>query len=122
MGKVLGGKRMPREFGLPSPFRCAKLFGMAAVEIDVRYVAYLARLALSPEEEQKIGAQLGQVLSYIEKLNELDVSEVEPTAHAVPLINITRPDQVRPSLPHDEALRNAPLAANGLFVVPKIVE
>ena len=95
---------------------------MAAVEIDVKYVAHLARLALSPEEEKKIGAQLSQILGYIEKLNELDVSNVEPTAHAVPLVNVTRPDEVRPSLPTHEALRNAPAKANGLFLVPKIVE
>ena len=95
---------------------------MAAVEIDVKYVAHLARLALSPAEEQKIGGQLAQILGYIEKLNELDVSGVEPTAHAVPLVNVTRPDEICPSLPSDEALRNAPAKANGLFLVPKIVE
>jgi aspartyl-tRNA(Asn)/glutamyl-tRNA(Gln) amidotransferase subunit C len=95
---------------------------MAAAEIDVKYVAHLARISLTPEEEQKIGAQLGNILSYIEKLRELDVSGVEPTAHAVPLINVVRPDEVRPSLPTDEALRNAPAKANGLFLVPKIVE
>ena len=95
---------------------------MSATQIDVKYVAHLARLALTPEEEEKFGAQLGQVLGYIEKLNELDVSQVDPTAHAVPMINVTRPDEVRPSLPNDEALRNAPARANGLFVVPKIVE
>src|ERR1700747_2604111 len=95
---------------------------MASVEIDVKYVAHLARLALAPEEEQKIGAQLAQVLTYIEKLNQLDVSNVEPTAHAVPLVNVTRPDEVRPSLPNQEALPNAPAKANGLFIVPKIVE
>jgi aspartyl-tRNA(Asn)/glutamyl-tRNA(Gln) amidotransferase subunit C len=95
---------------------------MAAVEIDVKYVAHLARISLSPEESQKLGAQLGQILGYIEKLNQLDVSQVEPTAHAVPLVNITRPDEVRPSLSNDEALRNAPAKANGLFIVPKIVE
>ena len=95
---------------------------MAATEIDVKYVAHLARISLSPEEEQKIGAQLGNILSYIEKLKELDVSQVEPTAHAVPLINVTRPDEVRPSMPTGEALRNAPAQANGLFLVPKIVE
>ncbi len=95
---------------------------MAATEIDVKYVAHLARLTLSPEEEQKIGAQLGNILGYIEKLRELDVSEVQPTAHAVPLINVMRPDEVRPSLPTEEALRNAPAKANGLFLVPKIVE
>jgi aspartyl-tRNA(Asn)/glutamyl-tRNA(Gln) amidotransferase subunit C len=95
---------------------------MAATEIDVKYVAHLARIALTPAEEQKIGAQLGNILGYIEKLRELDVSGVEPTAHAVPMINVTRPDEVRPSLPTEEALRNAPAQANGLFLVPKIVE
>ena len=95
---------------------------MAAVEIDVKYVAHLARLALTPDEEKKFGAQLGNILGYIEKLKELDVSQVEPTAHAVPMTNVTRPDETRPSLPHDDALRNAPAKANGLFIVPKIVE
>jgi aspartyl-tRNA(Asn)/glutamyl-tRNA(Gln) amidotransferase subunit C len=95
---------------------------VAATDFDVRYIAHLARIALTPEEEQKLGAQLGQILGHIAKLKELDVSGVEPTAHAAPLVNVTRPDQVRPSLPHDEAMRNAPAQANGLFTVPKIVE
>jgi aspartyl-tRNA(Asn)/glutamyl-tRNA(Gln) amidotransferase subunit C len=95
---------------------------MAAVEIDVKYVAHLARLQLSSEEERKFGEQLGQVLGYVEKLKELDVSNVEPTAHAMPLVNVIRPDMVRPSLPHEDAMRNAPAQANGLFIVPKIVE
>jgi aspartyl-tRNA(Asn)/glutamyl-tRNA(Gln) amidotransferase subunit C len=95
---------------------------MALVDIDVKYVAHLARLALTPEEEQKLSAQLGNILGYIEKLRELDVSNVEPTAHAVPMVNVTRTDEVRPSLPREAALRNAPRQAGGLFVVPKIVE
>jgi aspartyl-tRNA(Asn)/glutamyl-tRNA(Gln) amidotransferase subunit C len=95
---------------------------MAAVEIDVKYVAHLARLSLSPEEERKMSEQLGNILGYIEKLKEVDVSGVEPTAHAFPLVNVTRPDEVRPSLSNEEALRNAPAQANGLFIVPKIVE
>ena len=95
---------------------------MAAAEIDVKYVAHLARMALTPDEEKKLGAQLGNILGYIEKLRELDVSNVEPTAHAVPMVNVTRPDEVQPSLPHAEAMRNAPRQANGLFIVPKIVE
>ena len=95
---------------------------MAAAEIDVKYVAHLARISLTPEEEQQIGAQLGKILVHIEKLREVDVSGVEPTAHAVPMINVTRPDEIRPSLPTEEALRNAPAKANGLFLVPKIVE
>ncbi|MCW5555553.1 MAG: Asp-tRNA(Asn)/Glu-tRNA(Gln) amidotransferase subunit GatC [Verrucomicrobiae bacterium] len=95
---------------------------MSVVQIDVKYVAHLARIQLTPEEEQKLGAQLGHILSYIEKLKELDVSGVEPTAHAVPRMNVTRADELHPSLPHEEAMRNAPAHANGLFVVPKIVE
>jgi len=95
---------------------------MAAVEIDVKYVAHLARLSLSTEEEQKIGEQLGHIIGYIEKLKEVDVTGVEPTAHAFPLVNVVRPDEVRPSISHEDALRNAPAQANGLFIVPKIVE
>ena len=89
---------------------------------DVQYVARLARIELTAAEEEKFGAQLSQILGYIEKLNQLDVSAIEPTAHAVPLVNVFRPDEVRPSLPNQEALRNAPASADGLFLVPKIVE
>lgn len=95
---------------------------MAGTDFDIRYVAHLARIELSPAEEQTLGAQLGHILGYIEKLKELDVTGVEPTAHAVPLANVTRPDATRPGLDPDAALRNAPAAANGLFLVPKIVE
>jgi aspartyl-tRNA(Asn)/glutamyl-tRNA(Gln) amidotransferase subunit C len=95
---------------------------MAQVEIDIKYVAHLARLSLTPEEEKTFGAQLGNVLGYIEKLKEVDVSGVEPTAHPFPLVNVTRADQVRPSMSTEAALRNAPSQANGLFIVPKIVD
>ena len=91
-------------------------------EIDIQYVARLARLSLTPAEQQSFAGQLEQVLAYIEKLKEVDVSQVEPTAHAFPLVNVTRPDEVRPSMANEEALRNAPAQANGLFIVPKIVE
>jgi aspartyl-tRNA(Asn)/glutamyl-tRNA(Gln) amidotransferase subunit C len=95
---------------------------MAGSDFDVKYVAHLARLALSPEEEKKLGAQLGNIIGFVEQLKSVDVAHVEPTAHAVPTVNVTRADEVQPSLPHDEALRNAPKKAGGLFVVPKIVE
>jgi len=95
---------------------------MAAAEIDVKYVAHLARLMLSAEEEQKLSSQLGNILDYIEKLKEADVAGVEPTAHAFPLVNVTRPDETRPSMAGEEVLRNAPATAGGLFIVPKIVE
>ncbi len=91
-------------------------------DFDVKYVANLARLALTPAEEEKLGAQLQNILGYIDKLKELDVSNVEPTAHAVPLINVFRNDEIRPSMTNEEALRNAPAKANGLFIVPKIVD
>jgi aspartyl-tRNA(Asn)/glutamyl-tRNA(Gln) amidotransferase subunit C len=91
-------------------------------DFDVTYVAHLARIELTPAEERKLAAQLGNILAYIEKLKELDVSQVEPTAHAVPMLNVTRPDELRPGLSNAEALRNAPASAGGLFIVPKIVE
>ncbi len=93
-----------------------------ASDFDVKYVAHLARIALTPEEEEKFGAQLTHILGYIEKLNQLDLSQIEPTAHAVPMVNVFRPDETRPSLSNEEALRNAPARANGLFMAPKIVE
>jgi aspartyl-tRNA(Asn)/glutamyl-tRNA(Gln) amidotransferase subunit C len=95
---------------------------MLATDFDIKYVAQLARLRLAPEEEQQLAGQLTAILGYIEKLRQVDVSAVEPTAHAFPIVNVMRPDETRPSLPHDEALRNAPAKAGGLFVVPKIVE
>ena len=95
---------------------------MFATDFDVKYVARLSRIELTPAEEQKLGEQLSHILGYIEKLKELEVSQVEPTAHAVPMANVTRPDEVRPGLTNEEALRNAPAAAGGLFLVPKIVE
>ena len=95
---------------------------MAKVEINIKEVAHLARLALTPAEEQKLASQLESVLEYMEKLNEVDVSQVEPTAHAFPLVNVMRADEIRPSMSPEEALRNAPAQARGLFIVPKIVE
>lgn len=95
---------------------------MSAPDFDIKYVAHLARLKLTPEEEQRLGAQLGNILGYIEKLKEVDVTGVEPTAHAFPMTNVFRADEVRPGLSNDDVLRNAPKRASGLFVVPKVVE
>jgi aspartyl-tRNA(Asn)/glutamyl-tRNA(Gln) amidotransferase subunit C len=91
-------------------------------EIDIKYVAHLARLSLTPDEETRLAGQLGCILGYIDKLKEVDVSNVEPTAHTVPMANVTRPDETRPGLTNEEALANAPAKANGLFIVPRIVE
>jgi aspartyl-tRNA(Asn)/glutamyl-tRNA(Gln) amidotransferase subunit C len=95
---------------------------VAADSFDIHYVADLARIALTPEEEQQLGAQLNGILDYVEQLRAVDVSQVDPTSHAFPLVNVMRADEPRPGLSHDDALRNAPQKANGLFMVPKIVE
>ena len=92
------------------------------MEMDLSRAVKLARIELTPEEEQRLAPQLSEVLQYVEKLNGLDVSGVEPTAHATPLSNVMREDEPRESLSREDALRNAPKTANGLFVVPKIVE
>ena len=89
---------------------------------DVSYVAHLARIHLTDAEKAKISAQLKDILTYVEKLNELDVSHVEPTAHATPLSNVFRKDEVRPSIDREKVLQNAPEQARDLFIVPKIVE
>jgi aspartyl-tRNA(Asn)/glutamyl-tRNA(Gln) amidotransferase subunit C len=93
-----------------------------SADFDVRYTAQLARLNLSEEEIAKFQAQLGQVLEYVEKLKAIDVSGVEPTAHAFAVHNVFRNDESRASLSSQEALANAPRAVNGLFVVPKVIE
>jgi aspartyl-tRNA(Asn)/glutamyl-tRNA(Gln) amidotransferase subunit C len=95
---------------------------MASTEIDIKYVAHLTRLSLTAEEERSFETQLDSVLHYIKQLEQVDVSGVEPTAHAFPLVNVTRQDEVLLSLPHDEAMSNAPAQVRGLFQVPKIVE
>ena len=95
---------------------------MATTDLDVAYVAKLARLALSDEESRLYQAQLQQVLAYADKLREVDVSGVDVAAHAVPMFNVFREDAARDWFTADQALSNAPRQANGLFVVPKVVE
>ena len=92
------------------------------MDLALEQVVKLARIDLTPEEKERIKPQMAEILKYVEQLKELDVTNVEPTAHAVPLANIMREDVVEDSLSHDDALRNAPKKSNGLFVVPKIVE
>lgn len=91
-------------------------------DLDVAYVAKLARLNLSEEETRLFQKQLGDVLRYAEKLREVDVSHVEAAAHAVPVFNIFREDKPRDWFTAEEALRNAPRKANNLFIVTKVVE
>jgi aspartyl-tRNA(Asn)/glutamyl-tRNA(Gln) amidotransferase subunit C len=89
---------------------------------DVRKVASLARLKLSDDEIAEFSEQLGNVLDYVEVLNELDVTDVEPMAHAAEVTDVLRDDAIRESLPRDAALANAPKSDGRFFLVPQILE
>jgi aspartyl-tRNA(Asn)/glutamyl-tRNA(Gln) amidotransferase subunit C len=91
-------------------------------DLDVAYVARLARLNLTDEETTLFQKQLGDVLKYAEKLREVDVSDVEAAAHALPIFNVFREDAPRDWFTAQQALSNAPRQANGLFIVTKVVE
>jgi aspartyl-tRNA(Asn)/glutamyl-tRNA(Gln) amidotransferase subunit C len=93
-----------------------------APDLNIDRVAKLARLALSPEEKATFAQQLGTVLHHIEELKKVDVTGVEPTAHGFPVVNVWAEDVVRPGLPVDQALRNAPAQRENMIVVPKVVE
>jgi aspartyl-tRNA(Asn)/glutamyl-tRNA(Gln) amidotransferase subunit C len=91
-------------------------------ELDVAYVARLARINLTEAEAELFQKQLDDVLKYVEKLRQADVNNVEAAAHALPIFNVFREDAPLDWFTADEALSNAPRQANGLFVVPKVVE
>lgn len=90
--------------------------------IDVPYLARLARLEVTPEEVEIFGGQLGRILDHVEQMNKLDISGIEPTAHAITVFDVIREDGVTGSLPKGTILENAPRSANGLFVVPKVLD
>jgi len=90
--------------------------------MEIGHIALLARLELSEEEKDLFSRQLGSIIQYIEKLNELDTESVEPTAHILPLHNVFREDEVQPSLPREMALQNAPERNERFYRVPKIIE
>jgi len=89
---------------------------------QVRYIAHLARIELSPDEERKFTHQLERILAYVEKLRELDTTNVPPTSHVLPLRDVFRRDKLGFSLSPEEALSNAPSRKDNLFEVPRIVE
>ncbi|MBJ6760965.1 Asp-tRNA(Asn)/Glu-tRNA(Gln) amidotransferase subunit GatC [Myxococcaceae bacterium JPH2] len=95
---------------------------MALTLEQVRHVATLARLTLTPEEEQRYATQLSAVLDAVAQLQSLDVSQVEPTSHATLASSLLREDVMRPSLPPEKALANAPASVGTCFSVPKILE
>ena len=88
---------------------------------EVEKIAQLAKLSFSEEEKQKFTEQFNQILAYMEKLNELDTENVEPTAHVLELKNVMRRDEVKEWLSQEEALRNAPRKKDGYFSVPKVI-
>ena len=95
---------------------------MAISEAEVRKVALLARITLSDDEVKRFTAQIGSILEYVGKLNELDTTGVEPMAHAVEMSNVFREDEVRPSIGVEAALANAPKRTRSFFVVPPVFD
>ena len=89
---------------------------------EVRHIARLARLRLSPEEEQRYAEQLSAILDYAARLSSIDTSAVSPTATVLPCPAPLRPDEIRPSLDRARALANAPASEDGLFRVPPVLE
>ena len=95
---------------------------MAIDRAAVDHVARLARLDLTEEERERMRVELGQILDHAEKIQALDLDKVEPTSHSVSIRNAMRPDEVRPSLPPEEVLANAPEVEDGRIRVPRIIE
>jgi aspartyl-tRNA(Asn)/glutamyl-tRNA(Gln) amidotransferase subunit C len=91
-------------------------------DLDVAYVARLARINLTEAEAKTFQKQLDDVLKYVEKLRQANVANVEATAHALPIFNVFREDAPGECFTAEQALSNAPRKANGLFIVPKVVE
>lgn len=90
--------------------------------MDTEHIAHLARLRLTAAEKEKFGAQLNNILTYVEKLNEPDTNGVEPTSHVLALSDVMREDKARASLSKNEALMNAPDRNENFYRVPKIIE
>ena len=96
---------------------------MATIDPEgVSHVANLARLEFNDIETQEFTETLARILDYISKLDELETDDVEPTSHIHPLQNITKEDVVKPSLPRDQVLANAPEPEEGFFSVPRVID
>jgi aspartyl-tRNA(Asn)/glutamyl-tRNA(Gln) amidotransferase subunit C len=90
--------------------------------VEIEHVAMLARLKLTEKEKKLFSDQVGSIIDYINKLNELDTGNVQPTAHVLPIKNVFRQDALKESLPRDSALKNAPERNKSYYRVPKIIE
>jgi len=95
---------------------------MALTLAEVEHIADLARLNLSAAEKTRFREQLSAILAYAERLQELDTGAISPTATVLPLRTVLRPDEVRPSLPRESLLANAPATADGCFLVPAVLD
>jgi aspartyl-tRNA(Asn)/glutamyl-tRNA(Gln) amidotransferase subunit C len=91
---------------------------MAISEDEVRHVGTLARLGLSDEQVASLGAELNDILVQIDRISALDLTDIEPTAHAVAVTNVTRDDEIRPCLSREDVLLNAPEQQDGAFLIP----
>ncbi len=94
---------------------------MAVTVKDVEYVAALARLEFTQGEKEKLVHELNDILKYVEQLNTLDTANVEPLSHVIELSNVFRNDASKPSIPQEEALKNAPSKNEKFFKVPKVI-
>ncbi len=113
--EVLGLGQSFREEGKQAQRRSKK-------RIDVKKVARLSKLALSPEEEQAMEGELSAIIAFADQLAEIDTAGVPPTAHAIPMQNVLRKDEVLPSMPREQLLENAPSAQDGYLMVPQVIE
>ncbi len=95
---------------------------MAISVEEVRYIAALARLRFSEDQEQRLAQQMSQMLDYVDKLNELDTTGVPPMSHVLDVYNVFRDDVPQQRITREDALRNAPDADNAYFRVPKVIE
>lgn len=95
---------------------------MAVTIKNVEHIAKLAKLEFNEDEKAKFTEQFNEILAFMEKLNELDTSKVEPLSHVIELRNVFREDVVKPSLPTEEALKNAPSKTEKFFKVPKVID
>lgn len=94
---------------------------MAVTREEVKRIAKLAKLSLTEEEEINLQKEMSSILDYMDKLNEIDTSDVEPLSHPIPVENIFREDKVEKSISREDALKNAPDATEEFFKVPKVI-
>lgn len=95
---------------------------MKVTKETIEHVAKLARLNLSEQEEERLTSEMEAIIAYVDKLNELDTSNVVPKEHVIPMRNVLREDIARESYDRDKILANAPVSQDGCFKVPKVVE